>query len=81
MSPDLETILWISLRQPSNEDFGIRMPRDTIQEMVDKGLISNHKQAHRTLEKWNEKGWYEYGVALDLGWKTIDVRPILVGRE
>lgn len=28
------------------------------------------KQAHATLKKWEKKGWYEYGVCLDLGWLT-----------
>jgi hypothetical protein len=28
------------------------------------------KRAYYLLEKWSEKDWYDYGVALDLGWLT-----------
>lgn len=42
--------------------------RYIIQDMLDKKLINNPKQAWRTLEKWVRKGLYNYGVALDLGW-------------
>jgi hypothetical protein len=30
----------------------------------------NHKRAYYLLEKWCGKGWYDYGVSLDLGWLT-----------
>ena len=43
-------------------------PRDIIQEMLDVGMINSPKQAWRTLEKWNNKRLYDYGVTLDLGW-------------
>jgi hypothetical protein len=29
-----------------------------------------YKRAMGILGKWSDKGWYEYGVALDLGWLT-----------
>lgn len=41
--------------------------RDVINQMVDKGIIRNHKQAWATLIKWGR--YYEYGVCLDLGWR------------
>lgn len=28
------------------------------------------KRAHYLLSKWAGRGWYEYGVCLDLGWVT-----------
>lgn len=40
-------------------------PRDAIHELQ---LVP--KAAWRTLEKWARKGWYEWGVVLDLGWLT-----------
>lgn len=43
-------------------------PRDIIQQMLRDGLIENPKQAWRTLEKWDKKGVFDYGVSLDLGW-------------
>ncbi|GAB7057363.1 hypothetical protein JCM16163A_41120 [Paenibacillus sp. YK5] len=42
-------------------------PRRLIEEP---GFYMNHKRAWRILEKWDAKGWYEYGVTLDLGWLT-----------
>lgn len=30
----------------------------------------HYKRAWRILEKWCDKGWYSYGVTLDLGWLT-----------
>ncbi len=30
----------------------------------------NYKRAWKILEKWDDNGWYEYGVSLDLGWIT-----------
>jgi hypothetical protein len=30
----------------------------------------HYKRAWYLLEKWSNKGWYEYGVTLDLGWLT-----------
>ena len=45
-------------------------PRAVIGEMLDRGAIQNAKQAWRTLEKWCDKGWYEFGTALDMGWMT-----------
>ena len=32
----------------------------------------HHKRARYLLEKWCDKDWYEYGVALDLGWLTCE---------
>lgn len=29
-----------------------------------------YKRCMYILEKWVEKGWYDYGVSLDLGWLT-----------
>jgi hypothetical protein len=45
-------------------------PRATIADMIGRGLIDSEKQAWRTLEKWAKKGKYEYGVCIDMGWKT-----------
>ena len=35
---------------------------------VIKSLGMNHKRAVYILEKWAAKGWYDYGVTVDLGW-------------
>lgn len=42
---------------------GDRRPRDIIES-----LPINNKRAHYLLEKWSDKGLYDYGVAIDLGW-------------
>lgn len=41
-------------------------PRDIISHSHD----HPHKRCWRWLAKWERKGWYEFGVALDLGWLT-----------
>lgn len=40
-------------------------PRDISREI---GIP--HKRAKYLLSKWTDKGWYNYGVSLDLGWIT-----------
>ena len=32
----------------------------------------NYKRCWYLLGKWADKGWYEYGVTLDLGWLTSE---------
>ena len=44
--------------------------REVIAAMVSEGRIQSEKQAWRTLEKWSQRGEYDYGVSLDLGWLT-----------
>jgi hypothetical protein len=44
-----------------------KRPRDII---TAPGALMHHKRAWRILEKWSRRGWYEYGVSLDLGWLT-----------
>lgn len=56
-------------------------PRDIIIALS--GIIP-HKRCLYYLDKWYNKGFYEYGVALDLGWFYIDkltqiYKEILVG--
>lgn len=38
-------------------------PREIIKKMP-----INEKRAHYLLQKWSDKGLYDYGVSLDLGW-------------
>lgn len=43
----------------------------TPRELIDRGDFPiNKKRAYYLLEKWVDKGWYEYGVCIDLGWLT-----------
>jgi len=42
-------------------------PRDIINES---DFPLHHKRAWYLLQKWADKGWYTYGVTLDLGWIT-----------
>lgn len=61
MTNELESSLW---RHVASGKFA----RDWIVEALTDGRINAAKQAHRTLEKWERKGLYDYGVALDMGW-------------
>lgn len=35
-------------------------------------LPIHHKRAWYLLLKWTNKGWYNYGTSLDLGWLTAE---------
>ena len=61
MKPDLEEELERRIREGNHA-------RDVIRAMLREGKIQNEKQAYRTLEKWDKKGIWDYGVCLDLGW-------------
>ena len=70
MNKELENYLFQNIRYLGEEG---KVPRDVIETMLDKGMISSPKQAWATLEKWDRKGLYEYGTCLDLGWKINEV--------
>lgn len=36
------------------------------------------KRACYILQKWVDKGWYDYGVSLDLGWLRINQMPLYI---
>jgi hypothetical protein len=40
--------------------------RDVRQVIASSGI--NHKRCWYILEKWGKRGWYNWGVTLDLGW-------------
>ena len=42
-------------------------PRDVINQ---DNFYMHHKRAWYILDKWSGKGWYDYGVSLDMGWLT-----------
>ena len=48
------------------------LPRDIVTILND---VIPHKRCLRYLEKWSEKGFYDYGVTLDLGWFYCDKLP------
>ena len=50
---------------PGRDLKATRFPRDVYNES---GL--NGKRACAILDKWSSKGWYDYGVSVDLGWMT-----------
>lgn len=67
MRHDLEKYLWdnFGLDELRQKPFAV----DVIADMLKKGMIKNEKQAYRTLEKWNDKGWVNYGTSLRCCWK------------
>lgn len=44
-----------------------KLPRDLINQS---DFPINYKRAHYLLQKWTDKGLYNYGVSVDLGWIT-----------
>lgn len=73
MNADLEQYLWERIRRLDKP--GGHLPRTVIAEMVREKRIQSPKQAWRTLEKWSDRGWYDYGVTLDLGWRERETLP------
>lgn len=47
-------------------------PRDIVIALAD---TIPHKRCWYYLEKWLDKGFYDYGVTLDLGWFYLDKIP------
>jgi hypothetical protein len=43
--------------------------RDVVNQAITEGVLVR-KRAMYLLDKWADKGWYEYGVSVDLGWLT-----------
>jgi hypothetical protein len=44
--------------------------RDIIEDLFTRGAVESRKQPFRTLEKWCDRGWWDYGTSADLGWFT-----------
>ena len=43
----------------------------TVQDIINgKDFSMHYKRVWYLLEKWSQKGWYDYGVSIDLGWIT-----------
>ncbi len=70
MKPDLEQYLWDRINEFGQPFDMTRVPKRVIADMLAQGMIQSPKQAWRTLEKWLTKDLYDYGVAVDCGWKT-----------
>ncbi len=47
----------------------LRSSSEDVRSIIDR-LGVNHKRACYLLGKWAAKGWYNYGVTVDLGWLT-----------
>lgn len=78
MNVAIEQHLWDRIRTADKHG---PLPRDVIAEMVSSGTIQSPKQAWRTLEKWCDRGIYNYGVSLDLGWKECEELPSTVSDQ
>jgi len=48
------------------------MSLDPLADYVAEQLGINHKRADYILRKWENKGWWDYGVSLRAGWLTAD---------
>lgn len=77
MKYDLEKYLWDEMEKNGH---GYPFPRDVINHMINNDMIKSAKQAWWTLEKWSEKGCYDWGCKLDLGWKK-GISPFRVNDE
>ena len=52
--------------------YGIASPREIINILRE---FMNYKRCWYLLEKWSGLGFYNYGVALDLGWIELNMLP------
>lgn len=64
MTSDLDQALWAHVSAGG-------FARDWIRQALLDARIRSAKRAWRALWKWERKGLYESGVALDLGWVVI----------
>lgn len=59
----------------------IKLIKVTGKEIYVRDIINNYckiprKRANYILIKWCDKGWYDYGVSMDLGWITVKEYPL-----
>ncbi len=66
-----EVMLFNMIKLLRNENKGISV-RDIINNYCKIPL----KREIYILNKWADKGWYDYGVSLDLGWLTVKEYPL-----
>ena len=52
-------------------------PKYNVREIINRPEFPiHHKRAWYLLRKWSDKGWYDYGVTLDLGWLTDEGKAV-----
>jgi hypothetical protein len=66
MKPDERAFLILCQRLVGRPTTGTT-PRVVIEQAS--GIV-HPKRALYLLQKWSDKGWYSYGVTIDLGWMT-----------
>lgn len=77
MKPDERALLlaYYEATVAHHEFYGV-WPRD-----LPLAQIMPYKRVLFLLEKWTDKGWYDYGVSLDLGWLTEEGRKVASALE
>lgn len=68
MKAELEDLLFDLIFRMKEKDIPCAA-REAIKQMVDKLLI-HEKQGYATLDKWEDKGYWDCGVSLGCGWFT-----------
>ena len=48
---------------------------ETVRDLIKRGSLPA-KRCWYLLEKWSNKGWYNYGVTVDLGWLEDEGKEI-----
>lgn len=71
MKPDEKLLL-----QAMQNNDGREYPRKITQR-----LGMNHKRADYIFSKWTDKGWYDYGVCVDMGWLTDEGEAVNIEEQ
>lgn len=74
MRPD-EVALLKAIQQRTSD---VWSPEYQSVRSIVEGLGMNTKRADYILDKWDDKGWYEYGVCVDMGWLTDEGKAVVV---
>lgn len=69
MKNDEQQFLIQVYQQCGKDDTKRKTPRELIYA---DGFPMHYNRAGYILEKWADKGWYDYGVNIELGWLTED---------
>ena len=70
MKTDERNLMWAIMHRGPRSLYPLINPHAKTARELAEEIGIHPKRACRIFEKWSGKDWYEYGVAVDLGWLT-----------